>query len=141
MKSSDLSAIDFRPMPGLDGVDAFILDIDDERGVVDALFRFAPDAVAPLHNHLAQTNMFILDGELRMYHPDGSLRETRSAGTYHRGKRDDAHLEGGGPDGAVVFYSIRRHGPEELVDVLDDDGNATSTLTLSHVRKMLAAQG
>jgi len=127
-------------MPGLDGVDAFILDIDDERGVVDALFRFAPEVTVPLHNHLAQTNMFILEGALNMYHADGSLRETRAAGTYHRGKRDDAHLEGGGPDGAVVYYSVRLHGAEEIVETLDDNGVAISTLTLSHVRQLFAAQ-
>ena len=66
-----------------------------------------PNKTVTMHNHLAQTNMLIMQGELRMYEPDGSIREVRPAGHYYRGRTDDAHSEGGGPDGAVVFYSMR----------------------------------
>ena len=68
------------------------------------------------------------------------VREARPAGHYYRGRRDDAHSEGGGPDGAVVFYSVRGHGAEDVLDVMDDDGKVTATIGMADLRAAWAAQ-
>ncbi|NNL84751.1 MAG: regulator, partial [Myxococcales bacterium] len=96
--------IRWQPFAGIENLELSLCDIDEERKVVDLIVRFAPNKTVTLHNHLAQTNMFIIQGELRMYEPDGSVREVRPAGRYYRGRTNDAHSEGGGPQGAVVFY-------------------------------------
>lgn len=136
----DDSAIDWQPFAGIENLELSLLDLDEERQVVDLIVRFAPNRTVTLHNHLAQTNMFVIQGELRMYEPDGSVREARPAGHYYRGRRDDAHSEGGGPDGAVVFYSVRGHGAEDVLDVMDDDGKVTATIGMADLRAAWAAQ-
>lgn len=132
--------IEWLPFAGIENLELRLLDIDQERQIVDLVVRFAPNKTVTMHNHIAQTNMFIIQGELRMYEADGSVREVRSAGNYFRGRRDDAHSEGGGPEGAVVFYSVRGHGADELFDIMDDDGKVTATLTMADVLGAWEAQ-
>ena len=126
--------IKWLPFAGIENLELSLCDIDDARRVVDLVVRFAPDQTVTMHNHLAQTNMFIIQGELRMYEPDGSIRERRPAGRYYVGRTNDVHSEGGGPDGAVVFYSMRADDEDNVLEVMDDDGNVTATLTMDDVR-------
>jgi hypothetical protein len=132
--------INWQPFAGIENLELTLCDLDEERQVVDLLVRFAPNKTVTMHNHLAQTNMFIVQGELRMYEPDGSVREVRPAGRYYRGRRDDAHSEGGGPEGAVVFYSVRGHGATEMLEIMDDDQNVVATLGIADLRAAWAAQ-
>jgi len=132
--------INWQPFAGIENLELSLCDIDEDRKVVDLLVRFAPNQTVTMHNHLAQTNMFIIQGELRMYEPDGTVREARPAGRYYRGRTDDAHSEGGGPDGAVVLYSMRADDKDEVLQVLADDQSVVATLTMSDVRDAWAAQ-
>lgn len=132
--------ITWLPFAGMENLELSLFDLDEERGVVDLIVRFAPNETVTMHNHLAQTNMMIIQGELRMYEPDGSIREARTAGRYYRGTTGDTHSEGGGPEGAVVFYSMRCDDNPEVVEVMDDDGNVQATLTMDDVRAAWAAQ-
>lgn len=123
--------IDWQPFAGVENLDVSLCDVDVERQIVDVIVRFPPNKIVSMHNHLAQTNMFVIQGELRMFEPDdGSLREVRPAGNYYRGRRDDVHTEGGGPEGAVVLYSVRGHGAEELLEVMDNDQKVLATVTM-----------
>ncbi|MDA0339841.1 MAG: regulator [Proteobacteria bacterium] len=127
--------VDWQPFAGVENLDATLCDVDEERQIVDVLVRFPPDKIVTMHNHLAQTNMFIIQGELRIYEPDdGSLREVRPAGQYYRGRRDDVHTEGGGPEGAVVLYSVRGHGVEELLQVMDNNQNVLASVSTGDIR-------
>ena len=132
--------INWQPFAGIENLELTLCDIDEERSVVDLLVRFAPDQTVTMHNHLAQTNMFIIQGELRMYEPDGSVREVRPAGRYYRGRTNDAHSEGGGPEGAVVFYSMRADEENAVLEMLDDDAKVVATLTMDDVRAAWDAQ-
>jgi len=84
--------------------------------------------------------MMILEGELRIYEDDGSVRDARTTGKYYRGTRDDAHIEGGGPDGAIVLYSVRGHGADEIIEVLGDKGQVLGALTFDDVVALQASQ-
>lgn len=132
--------ISWQPFGGIENLELTLCDIDEERKVVDLLVRFAPDQTVTMHNHLAQTNMFIIQGELRMYEPDGSVREVRPAGRYYRGTTNDAHSEGGGPIGAVVLYSMRADTGDNVLEILADDQSVVATLTMDDVRAAWAAQ-
>ena len=132
--------IDWQPFAGIENLELTLCDLDEERHVVDLMVRFAPNKIVTMHNHLAQTNMLIIQGELRMYEPDGSTREVRSAGCYYRGRTDDAHSEGGGPDGAVVFYSMRCDGARDVLEIMDEAANVQATLTMDDVRAAWEAQ-
>jgi 2,4'-dihydroxyacetophenone dioxygenase len=132
--------INWQPFAGLENLELTSCDLDEERGIVDLIVRFAPNKTVTMHNHLAQTNMLIIQGELRMYEPDGSTREVRPAGRYYRGTTGDTHSEGGGPDGAVVFYSMRCDGAHDVLEVMDDKGDVQATVTMDDVRAAWAAQ-
>lgn len=132
--------INWQPFGGIENLELTLCDVDEERKVIDLLVRFAPDLTVTMHNHLAQTNMFIIQGELRMYEPDGSVREIRPAGRYYRGVTNDAHSEGGGPEGAVVFYSVRADTKDALFEILADDESVVATLTMDDVRAAWTAQ-
>lgn len=132
--------ITWLPFAGIENLELTLCDIDEARRVVDLMVRFAPNKTVTMHNHLAQTNMLIIQGELRIYEPDGSIRESRPAGRYYRGRTGDTHSEGGGPEGAVVFYSMRCDDEPNVLDVMDDAGNVRATLTLDDVRAAWAAQ-
>ena len=137
---SDLDSIEFGPMPGIDGLEVRVLDVDLDRQIVDAVFRFPANQTVALHRHVSQTNMMILSGELRMYEDDGSVRDVRTTGNYYCGTRDDAHTEGGGPEGAIVLYSVRGHGAAEIIEVLGDDGQVLGALTFDDVAELEASQ-
>ena len=125
--------LDFQPFPGVAGLDVCVLDIDHERQIVDAVFRFPANDTVALHRHVSQTNMLILDGELIIYEDDGSVRDRRLAGQYFPGQRDDVHTEGGGPNGAIVHYSVRGHGNLRVIELLDDEHNVLGALTFADV--------
>ena len=137
--SFDDSKVDWQPFAGLQHMELALLEVDEERQIVDLIVRFEANEKIAVHNHIAQTNMFIIQGELNMYNDDGSVKETRPAGRYYRGKRDDCHSEGGGPDGAVVFYSVRGHGGPNLFDIMDDDNNIEATIGMADVVEMWKA--
>lgn len=134
------SQITWHPFEGLEHLEFALLDVDEERDVVDLIVKFEPNENVAVHNHFAQTNMFIIQGELRIYETDGTVKEARPAGRYYRGKRDDIHSEGGGPDGAVVFYSIRGHGSDHYFQILDDDHNVVGAMGMAEVKEVWKAQ-
>ena len=128
--SNDLydEVVSWEPFAGLEHLELSITEVDQDREILDAIVRFPPNQVISMHKHCAQTNMFAIQGELRIYEPDGKLREVRPAGNYYRGRRDDVHTEGGGDDGAVVLYSVRGHGDDELFELMDEQQNVLATI-------------
>ena len=58
-----------------------VLDVDTPRKFVDFVIRFDPNRQIVLHRHLALTNTLVIQGEHRLYEPDGSLKEVRPVGS------------------------------------------------------------
>ncbi len=103
-------------------------DVDDEKNLVDFILKFEPNSKIFLHRHMAHTNTLVVQGEHLIYEPDGkAIKEVRLTGSYTSSPPGDAHREGGGAEGAVVFYSVRGEN-DRLFDVLDDDLTVTSAL-------------
>jgi len=104
-------------------------DIDPARRVVDLILKFEPNERIFLHRHLALTNTLVVQGEHRIYEPDGRLREIRPVGSYTSSAPGAPHQEGGGEEGCVVFYSIRPEG-DDLFEVYDESGKVVGKLTM-----------
>ncbi len=136
----DFSVIPFQPFPGVDGLEVYVFDVDLERQIIDAVFRFPVNDAVSLHRHVSQTNMLILEGELIIYEEDGSVRDRRTVGHYYVGIRDDVHTEGGGPDGAIVLYSVRGHGDPNVIELLDEKHNVIGALRFDDVVALQAMQ-
>lgn len=55
-----------------------ILAVDEEKNIAEVLFKFAANERIVLHRHKAHNNTFVVQGEHRLYKPDGSLKEVVS---------------------------------------------------------------
>lgn len=113
-----------------------MLDVDVTQKIADFLLKFPPNRQIFLHRHLALTSTLVIEGEHRLYAPSGALKEVRPVGSYTSSPPGDAHREGGGDAGAVVFYSVRGK-DGALFEVLDDDLNFVAALSLDDFAAVL----
>jgi hypothetical protein len=116
-----------------------VLDIDIPRKVVDFIIKFDPDRQIVLHRHLALTNTMVIQGEHRLYEPDGSLKEVRAVGSYTSSEPGDPHREGAGHQHAVVLYSVRGN-DGVLFELLNDDLKVIGTLSMEDFAQALEEQ-
>lgn len=114
--------------------DLSILAWDRDAGTIDLVIRFDDEGghCAP-HRHITTTSVLVLSGEQHLtdLRPDGSRpQKVRPAGGHHLTTGDEfPHLERGGPDGAVVFYS--HHTTDgRLYEIVDESGAVVHTVTL-----------
>ena len=106
-----------------------MLDVDVPQKIVDFILKFPPNQKIFLLRHLALTNTLVVQGEHRLYEPNGKLKEVRPVGSYTSSPPGDPHQEGAGDEGGVVFYSVRGK-DGALFEVLDDNLNVIGTLGL-----------
>jgi quercetin dioxygenase-like cupin family protein len=105
-----------------------MLDVDVPQKIVDFMLKFPPNQKIFLHRHLALTNTLVVQGEHRLYEPDGKLKEVRPVGSYTSSPPGDPHQEGAGEEGGVVFYSVRGK-DGTLFEVLDENLNVIGALS------------
>ena len=106
-----------------------ILDVDEKNGIADVLFKFAANEKIVLHRHLAHNNTFVVQGEHRLYKPDGTLKEIRPVGSMTSSPpSDEPHREGGGDQDVIIAFSIRGNGV--LYQLLDEDLNQIGSISM-----------
>ena len=111
-----------------------ILGHDRDAGTLDMLIRFDDrGGHCHAHRHLTTTSLLVLDGEQHLEDmlPDGErVHRVRRAGEHHLTPGDPhPHMERGGPEGALVFYS-HHTADGRLYEVVDPDGRPVSTVTI-----------
>src|SRR5262244_2228198 len=116
-----------------------MLDVDVSQKIVDFILKFPPDQQIFLHRHLALTNTLVVQGEHRLYEPNGALKEVRPVGSYTSTPPGEPHREGAGDGGGVVFYSVRGK-DGVLFEVLADDFTVIGTLSLEDFANALKEQ-
>ena len=116
----------------------WVYQVDEARKIVDFIIKYEPNERIVTHRHLALTSTLVIQGEHRMYEPDGSLKEVRPVGGYTSSPPGEPHSEGGGKDGAVVFYSLRADG-EVLFELFDDDMRSIATLGMADFAELQRA--
>ncbi|MBI3246234.1 MAG: regulator [Deltaproteobacteria bacterium] len=131
--------IQWRELAGFKHMMVSIFFVDEEKNLVDLLIKFDPNEKVLLHRHLADTNTFVIEGDHVIYEPDGQVREVRPVGRYTFGTGRDAHDEGGGPNGCVLYYSVRGE-TDALFDMLDANLNVVATLHTADFKAALDAQ-
>ena len=98
-----------------------ILDVDAKNKVADVLFKFSANEKILLHRHLAHNNTLVVQGEHRLYEPDGTLKEVRAVGSMTSSPpSDEPHREGGGDQDVIIAFNIRGS-DGVLYELLDDD--------------------
>lgn len=122
------------------GAQIHVLAIDDARAIVDVLIRFQPNTPGRLHRHLCEFSTFVLQGELRFGHPDGSLKEVRPTGSYVTGVANgEPHSEGAGDQTAIVLFSFRGT-TDDMILYLDNTTDEPFRLSFSDFKATLAHQ-
>ncbi|MGE3772543.1 MAG: regulator [Gammaproteobacteria bacterium] len=117
-----------------------MLAVDPDARIVDFIVKFDARQRIFLHRHLAQTNLFVVQGEHRIYEPDGSLQEIRKTGSYTASAPGGVHFEGGGDEDTIVLYNIRGNGNDEMFEVMDDDGTVVGIIGVADFAAVLAEQ-
>jgi hypothetical protein len=131
--------IRWRKMGDFEHFEVAMLDVDVSQNIVDFLIKFEPNQQIFLHRHTALTNTLVVQGEHRLYEPNGALKEVRRVGTYTSSPPGEPHNESGGVDGGVVLYRIR--GEENtLFEVLDDTLKVVGTLSTQDFMSALKEQ-
>lgn len=116
-----------------------ILDIDHENNIVDIILKFEPHKQIILHRHMVLNKSLVIQGEHRLYEPNGEIKEVRAVGSYTSSPAsNEPHRECGGDEGAIVFFSIRGNA-EVLYEVLDDKQNLIGTLGLQDFIELFEA--
>ncbi|WP_363352050.1 regulator [Methylocystis echinoides] len=117
----------WKQIDGIDHLSLSVLDMDDKHGVMHVVFKFAANRQIILHRHLTLNKTMTLQGEHRLYHVDGRLKEIRPTGRFTVAPpSDDPHREGGGDQDAVVLFAI--YGDGALYEALDNEMNVVRTL-------------
>jgi hypothetical protein len=118
--------IRWRKLEGFEHFELAVFDVDEKRKLVDLLVKFAANRQILLHRHVSLTNTWVVQGEHRLYEPDGVLKEVRPVGRYTSSPPGAPHREGGGAEGAVVFYSFRGE-DGVFLEWLDNDLKVVAT--------------
>ncbi len=115
-----------------------VLDVDAKNRIVQVLFKFAANQQIVLHRHKTTNKTFVIQGEHRLYHPDGRLKEIRPAGRYTVSPpSDDPHREGGGDQDVVVMFTIYGEN-DALYELLDDQMNVIASISIDDFAKLTA---
>lgn len=136
----DENNINWHKLEDFDNFVFSILDVDLANRIVDVIFKFEANKQIFLHRHLALNKIFVIQGELNLYEPNGKLKESRKAGTYTTSPADvNPHRECGGDEGAVVLFSIRG-ADGMLYEVLDEDQHVVGGISMRDVIELHKAQ-
>jgi hypothetical protein len=111
-----------------------LLGYDRDAGTLDLLIRFDDrGGHCHAHRHVCTTSVLVLEGEQHLdeIHPGGTgPHKVRRAGEHHLTTGDAyGHLERGGPEGALIFFS--HHTTDgRLYESLDEQGRVERVVTL-----------
>lgn len=136
----DVRNIRWNTLEGIDHLAYHICAVDEEKRIVDILFKFDANSKIVLHQHKADYITLVVQGELRIYAADGTLREIRPVGSYVTGTANgEPHTEGGGDQDVIAFFSNRN--VDNLVyEILDENQNVIATFGIPEFKALLDAQ-
>ena len=122
--------------------DQTILGYDMERGTIDFLVRWGKDGGhCILHRHVASTTCIVLEGEQHFYDYDENGNRAnepriRRAGEHGLSKGPDkmAHMECGGPEGCVAFFSMHGGSADAIMyETYDENMNVLVEVTIDMI--------
>jgi hypothetical protein len=108
-----------------------ILDVNVPARTAEMFVKFDPGARCLHHRHVATTMSLVLEGELHVIEKTegGERCSVKPAGTFSSGATDEVHIEGGGDDGVVVYFSMRGE-TDRIYDLLDENLNLKRAITI-----------
>ena len=116
-----------------------ILDARED-GRLEILVKWVPNSFCHFHRHTAETSSVVIQGELHVSDIDlDSNNKTstriRKVGDYVHKEPGDIHMEKGGPEGALVLFTI--YSPEGEGSLAESLGKHGEVLSISTIKKIL----
>jgi len=113
-----------------------ILDVNVAAHSADMLVKFDPGSRCLLHRHVAATTTLVLEGSLYVFEQttDGVVEKIKPAGSFSSGAENEIHIEGGGEDGVVVYFSLRGK-DDRIYDFLNPDFSLRRAITVQDFAK------
>ncbi len=119
----DPSDINWQRFGKYTGFSYYLLNVDIETRVIDLLFNFEANQKCFYHRHHQPSSALVLHGEQHIWEPTVGgehLHQVRPTGHFAIAVGAETHIEGGGPDGCIVYQNIRSK--DDLVySILNDD--------------------
>ena len=108
-----------------------VLFVDKKNQRIDFLSKWEPNCYCHFHRHLGETSVLVLEGEHHVIETDAhqTTHKVRKPGFFTTNTGGDSHMEYGGEDGTLVYFSCKAVGGE-LFDVMDKDGKVLRTATV-----------
>lgn len=108
-----------------------LLGTDKETGRADFLVKWEPGAYCHFHKHTGSTTVLVLEGEHHIVEesPTETVHKTRKPGHLVYNPPGDVHMEYGGPEGSLLFFSMKSD-DGTLFEFLDRSGNLLRTITV-----------
>ena len=119
----DIDAINWQPFGRYEGFDYRLLNVDMENRVIDLMFRFQPNRRCFYHTHHMPSSTLVIHGEQHIWekNPDGSeTHKVKRAGEFSVSAGAETHIEGGGPDGGIIYQNVRVN-DDIVYSILNDD--------------------
>lgn len=109
-----------------------ILSVDVAARQADMLVKFEPDSQCMYHRHAACTSTLVLEGELRVREQvDGrEVVKVKPAGSYSVGGEGEIHIEGSGPEQAIIFFGMRSE-TDVIYELLNADLSLKRAVTVA----------
>ncbi|GLI93436.1 regulator [Methylocystis echinoides] len=132
--------IRWKSIDGIDHLSFSVLDVDETNSVIHVLFKFAAERQIILHRHLTLNKTMTIEGEHRLFHADGRLKEVRPSGQFTIAPpSDDPHREGAGDQDALVLFVI--YGDGALYQALDAELTVVMELSMSDFVRFYDGKG
>jgi len=108
-----------------------ILDVNVAAHTADMLVKFDPGSRCLFHRHVAATTTLVLEGSLHVFEQtaNGAVEKIKPAGSFSSGAENEIHIEGGGDDGVVVYFSMRGK-DDHIYDLLNPDFSLRRAITV-----------
>ena len=106
-------------------------------GHIELLYWWEPNSYCHFHRHTANTTSLVLKGELHVIDVDlkagkGLGIKIRPVGDFASKEPGNLLIERGGPDGALVFFSLFTE-DGSLAETLSQDGRVLSTSSIDPI--------
>tara|TARA_A100001011_G_scaffold362885_1_gene412311 strand:+ start:587 stop:1033 length:447 start_codon:yes stop_codon:yes gene_type:complete len=106
-------------------------------GHIELLYWWEPNSYCHFHRRTANTTSLVLKGELQVIDVDLKTGKElgikiRPVGDFASKEPGDVHMERGGPEGALVFFSLFTE-DGSLAETLSQDGRVLSTSSIDPI--------
>jgi hypothetical protein len=110
-----------------------VLHVDEVEGRIDFLSRWEPNHYCHYHSHVGENSILVIEGQHNVVETEGhqTVHKSREPGFFATNPGGDKHMEYGGPEGTLVYFSCKAV-DGKLFDVMDQDGNVLNTATVEH---------